>query len=161
LWQEESEAMAAAGSIATTASFVQRSGQQLFLDGAPFYVNGWNSYWLMVQSIDDSTRPRMFAVMMAAAALGLTVCRTWAFNDATYQALQISPGNYDENVFQASICLSVFVFLLEISKGATLARISSLSKSLKSLMWLPLPSFDRHKLLKHTSLCHYFNFLKR
>jgi len=41
----------------------------------------------------------MFAVMMAAAALGLTVCRTWAFNDATYQALQISPGNYDENVF--------------------------------------------------------------
>jgi mannan endo-1,4-beta-mannosidase len=101
LWQEESEAMAAAASIAATASFVQRSGQQLFLDGAPFYVNGWNSYWLMVQSIEDSTRPRMFAVMMAAAALGLTVCRTWAFNDATYQALQISPGNYDENVFQA------------------------------------------------------------
>ncbi|CAK9257650.1 unnamed protein product [Sphagnum jensenii] len=93
--------MAAAASIAATASFMQRSGQQLFLDGAPFYVNGWNSYWLMVQSIEDSTRPRMFAVMMAAAALGLTVCRTWAFNDATYQALQISPGNYDENVFQA------------------------------------------------------------
>ncbi|KAH9540349.1 hypothetical protein CY35_14G000400 [Sphagnum magellanicum] len=55
----------------------------------------------MVQSIEDSTRPRMFAVMMAAAALGLTVCRTWAFNDATYQALQISPGNYDGNVIQA------------------------------------------------------------
>ncbi|CAM6002094.1 unnamed protein product [Sphagnum balticum] len=96
--------MAAAASIAATASFMQRSGHQLFLDGAPLYVNGWNSYWLMVQSIEDSTRPRMFAVMMAAAALGLTVCRTWAFNDATYQALQISPGNYDENVFQASIC---------------------------------------------------------
>jgi hypothetical protein len=115
----------------------------------------------MVQSIEDNTRPRMFAVMMAAAALGLTVCRTWAFNDATYQALQISPGNFDENIFQASICLSVFVFLLEMSKGATLARISSLSKSLKRLMWLPLLSCDRHKLLKHTSLCHYFNFLKQ
>ncbi|KAH9534525.1 hypothetical protein CY35_17G009700 [Sphagnum magellanicum] len=83
--------MAAAASIATTASFVQRSGQQLFLDGAPFY---------------DSTRPRMFAVMMAAAALGLTVCRTWAFNDATYQALQISPGNYDENALDQVIAVA-------------------------------------------------------
>jgi len=76
LWQEESEAMAAAASIATIASFVQRLGQQLFLDGTPFYVNNWNSYWLMVQSIEDNTKPRMFTVMMAAAALGFTVCRT-------------------------------------------------------------------------------------
>jgi hypothetical protein len=29
------------------------------------------------------------------------------------------------------------------------------------LMRLPLQSCDRHKLLKHKSLCHYFNFLKR
>ncbi|KAK8958140.1 Mannan endo-1,4-beta-mannosidase 2 [Platanthera guangdongensis] len=27
-------------------SFVRR-GAQLVVNGSPFYVNGWNSYWLM------------------------------------------------------------------------------------------------------------------
>ncbi|KAH9621075.1 hypothetical protein KSS87_004535 [Heliosperma pusillum] len=33
--------------------------------------------------------------------MGLTVCRTWAFNDGAYHALQLSPGQFDEKSFQA------------------------------------------------------------
>lgn len=84
-----------------TWSFVMRLGSALVLEGYPFYANGWNSYWLMVAGSDESTRPRVDAVLRGGAALGLTVCRTWAFNDGAYQALQTSPGRYDEQVFQA------------------------------------------------------------
>lgn len=83
-------------------SFVMRLGSTLILEGYPFYANGWNSYWLMVAASDQSTSPRVDAILREGAALGLTVCRTWAFNDDTYQALQISPGNYDERVFQVT-----------------------------------------------------------
>lgn len=33
--------------------------------------------------------------------MGLTVCRSWAFNDGAYNALQVSPGHFDERVFKA------------------------------------------------------------
>lgn len=95
-----------------TWSFVMRLGSTLMLEGYPFYANGWNSYWLMVAAADESTRPRVDEILRGGAALGLTVCRTWAFNDGTYQALQMSPGNYNEQVFQvkllASVCTPVF-----------------------------------------------------
>lgn len=83
------------------SGFVTRAGHQLMLDGQALYVNGWNSYWLMVTASDSNTRPRVDKILHDGAALGLTVCRTWAFNDDTWQALQKSPGVYDENVFQA------------------------------------------------------------
>ncbi|KAG0455144.1 hypothetical protein HPP92_024436 [Vanilla planifolia] len=54
-------------------SFVEREGVRFVVDGKPFYVNG----------------------------LGLRVCRTWAFNDGTYNALQVSPGQFNERVFKA------------------------------------------------------------
>lgn len=81
--------------------FVERNGTQFVLDGKPFYINGWNSYWLLDQAVDDYTRPRVRAMLRASAKMGLTVCRTWAFNDGAYNALQISPGKFDERVFQA------------------------------------------------------------
>lgn len=84
-------------------SFVTRVGHQLMLDGQPFYANGWNSYWLMVTASDGNTRPRVDKILRDGAALGLTMCRSWAFNDDTYQALQMSPGVYDEKVFQVRI----------------------------------------------------------
>lgn len=87
--------------------FVQRDGKQFLLAGQPLYINGWNSYWLMANSVDESTRPRVDAVLHAGASLGLTVCRTWAFNDDGYQALQTSPGTYDESVFQVEASLSL------------------------------------------------------
>ncbi|XP_022726755.1 mannan endo-1,4-beta-mannosidase 2-like isoform X2 [Durio zibethinus] len=81
-------------------SFVERNGTQFFLDGKPLYVNGWNSYWLMAHSVDENSRSRVSAMLQAGAKMGLTVCRTWAFNDGGYDALQISPGQFDEQVFQ-------------------------------------------------------------
>lgn len=81
--------------------FVARNGTQFVVDGKAFYVNGWNSYWLMDQAVDEYSRPRVRTMLRAGARMGLTVCRTWAFNDNTYHALQIAPGQFDERVFQA------------------------------------------------------------
>ena len=36
----------------------------------------------------------------AGSKMGLTVCRTWAFNGGTYNALQMSPGVFNERVFK-------------------------------------------------------------
>ncbi|KAL2457955.1 Mannan endo-beta-1 [Forsythia ovata] len=64
--------------------------------GRPFYMNGWNSYWLMDHGVDEYSRSRISAMLQAGAKMGLTVCRTWAFNDGAYNALQISPRQFDE-----------------------------------------------------------------
>lgn len=79
---------------------VQKRGTQFIVNGEPFYVSGFNTYWLMVFSVDESTRGKVSDVLHQASAVGLNVCRTWAFNDAGYRALQVSPGEYDEEVFK-------------------------------------------------------------
>ncbi|MQM22906.1 hypothetical protein Taro_055965 [Colocasia esculenta] len=81
--------------------FVERNGSQLFVDGKPFYVNGWNSYWLMDQAVEAHSRHRVRTMLQTGAKMGLTVCRTWAFNDGAYHALQVSLGQFDERVFKA------------------------------------------------------------
>lgn len=80
--------------------FVERNGTQFMLDGRAFYVNGWNSYWFMDHAVEEYSRPRIRAMLQAGTKMGLTVCRTWAFNDGDYNALQISPGRFNERVFQ-------------------------------------------------------------
>ncbi|ONI16986.1 hypothetical protein PRUPE_3G132400 [Prunus persica] len=85
----------------TKLGFVERNGTQFMLDGKAFYINGWNSYWLMDHSVDEYTKPRVREILQAGATMGLTVCRTWAFNDGDYNALQISPGRFNEQVFKA------------------------------------------------------------
>lgn len=90
--------------------FVERNGTQFFVDGKAFYVNGWNSYWLMDQAVEEFNRPRVRAMLQAGAKMGLTVCRTWAFNDGTYNALQISPGRFDKRVFKVRISFFFFLF---------------------------------------------------
>ncbi|KAL3647099.1 Mannan endo-1,4-beta-mannosidase 2 [Castilleja foliolosa] len=82
-------------------SFVERNGTQFIVDGKPFYFNGWNSYWMMDQAVDESRKHRIRAILQAGAKMGLTVCRTWAFNDGDYNALQISPGRFNERVFRS------------------------------------------------------------
>ncbi|XP_002517909.2 mannan endo-1,4-beta-mannosidase 2 [Ricinus communis] len=82
-------------------AFVTRNGTQFMVEGRPFYINGWNSFWLMDHSAEDDRKPRVSAMLQAGAKMGLTVCRTWAFNDGDYNALQVSPGKFDEGVFQA------------------------------------------------------------
>lgn len=86
----------------TMRSFVRRNGTQFAVDEKAFYVNGWNSYWLMDQAVEDFSRRRVRAMFQTGAAMGLTVCRTWAFNDGTYNALQLSPGRFNERVFKVS-----------------------------------------------------------
>jgi len=87
-------------------SFVGRAGTH-FVDavtGAPIYVNGWNSYWLL-----SARSPALSAEMLRRGRrMGLTVCRTWAFSDGGPGALQISPGRFSEPVFQVRIAPSSF-----------------------------------------------------
>jgi mannan endo-1,4-beta-mannosidase len=39
-------------------------------------------------------------MLKIGAKMGLTVCRTWAFNDGDYNALQTSPGVFNEQAFK-------------------------------------------------------------
>ncbi|KAE8696277.1 Mannan endo-1,4-beta-mannosidase 6 [Hibiscus syriacus] len=80
---------------------VQTKGNQFVVNGQPFYVNGFNTYWLMVFAADLSTRGKVSELFQKASSVGLTVCRTWAFNDGQWRALQKSPSVYDEDVFKA------------------------------------------------------------
>ncbi|XP_074277208.1 mannan endo-1,4-beta-mannosidase 6-like [Silene latifolia] len=82
-------------------TMVGKNGVQFTVNGSPFYFNGFNTYWLMVFAADQSTRGKVSEVFQLAPTVGLTVCRTWAFNDGQWRALQTSPSVYDENVFQA------------------------------------------------------------
>ena len=75
---------------------------EFVLDGAPFLFNGFNAYWLMHVAAQPSERLKVSEVLEGAAAAGLGVCRTWAFSDGGDRALQLSPGVYDELVFQVS-----------------------------------------------------------
>ncbi|KAI7997854.1 Mannan endo-1,4-beta-mannosidase 6 [Camellia lanceoleosa] len=82
-------------------TMVQKKGSQFVVNYQPFYVNGFNTYWLMVFAADQSTRGKVTEVFQQASSVGLTVCRTWAFNDGQWRALQKSPSVYDEEVFKA------------------------------------------------------------
>ncbi|KAJ8504408.1 hypothetical protein OPV22_005294 [Ensete ventricosum] len=79
--------------------FVGRNGTRFvdLEDGSPVYVNGWNSYWLMSS---DSSDP-VVEMLRLGRAMGMSVCRTWAFSDGGPNALQIYPGHFDERIFQA------------------------------------------------------------
>ncbi|KAL6010268.1 hypothetical protein ACLOJK_000699, partial [Asimina triloba] len=86
-------------------SFISTSNSShLFVDqgsGQLLAINGWNSYWLMEQSIwDGPSRRRVSEMLRRGANMGMTVCRTWAFSDGGPNALQVSPGVFDERVFQ-------------------------------------------------------------
>jgi len=87
--------------ISASYSFVQTRGKQFALNGQPMYVNGANIYWLMVYGANPYTKYAVTDVLQQAAGVGLNVVRTWAFNDGNdYNALQTSPGVFNENVFQ-------------------------------------------------------------
>jgi len=83
---------------------VERRGPHLWASGRPFIVHGFNTYWLMYFAADPATRPAVTAAFADAAGAGLNVCRTWAFNDGGYRALQLKPFSCDEEVFQVSDC---------------------------------------------------------
>ncbi|XP_072992487.1 mannan endo-1,4-beta-mannosidase 6-like [Typha latifolia] len=66
-------------------------------DGSPVYINGWNSYWLL----SSGSKDWVSEMLRRGREMGMTVCRTWAFSDGGPDALQISPGRFDEHVFEA------------------------------------------------------------
>ncbi|KAK2361364.1 mannan endo-1,4-beta-mannosidase [Trifolium repens] len=80
---------------------VGKKGNQFVVNNQPFYINGFNTFWLMVFAADDSTKGKVTEVFKQASSLGMTVCRTWAFNDGQWRALQKSPSVYDEDIFKA------------------------------------------------------------
>uniref|UniRef100_J3L2L8 mannan endo-1,4-beta-mannosidase n=1 Tax=Oryza brachyantha TaxID=4533 RepID=J3L2L8_ORYBR len=81
--------------------FVRAQGTRFVLNGSPYYANGFNAYWLMSMAADPSQRGKVTAALSEAAGHGLTVARTWAFSDGGgTNALQYSPGNYNENTFK-------------------------------------------------------------
>ncbi|KAI5078292.1 hypothetical protein GOP47_0005963 [Adiantum capillus-veneris] len=86
-------------SSSTLTGFVQSRGSQFVLHGRPLYVNGFNAYYLSYAAVDSSDE--VVDVLQQAASMGLTLCRTWAFKDGGYHALQLSPGVYDESSFKA------------------------------------------------------------
>ncbi|XP_047314845.1 mannan endo-1,4-beta-mannosidase 7 [Impatiens glandulifera] len=81
-------------------SFVRRNGIHLMLNGSPYYANGFNAYWLMYMASDPSQKSKVSSVFREASTHGLTVARTWAFNDGGYRSLQYSPGSYSEQSFR-------------------------------------------------------------
>ncbi|KAI0501703.1 hypothetical protein KFK09_016648 [Dendrobium nobile] len=78
--------------------FVGRNGTHFVEveDGTPVYVNGWNSYWLISSKLEEVSE-----MFRRGRAMGMTVCRTWAFSDGGANGLQISPGRFNERLFQA------------------------------------------------------------
>lgn len=82
--------------------FVSVKGSHFSLKRSPFLFNGFNSYWMMSVAADLNMRHQVTQVFRDASAAGMSVCRTWAFADGGSNALQLSPGNYDERVFQVS-----------------------------------------------------------
>ncbi|KAJ6921714.1 hypothetical protein NC652_015601 [Populus alba x Populus x berolinensis] len=88
--------------------FVSTNSTQFIIIGdgggggvSAFYVNGWNSYWLMMKSVWSPSRSKVSEMLKRGAQMGLTVCRTWAFSDGRGpDALQVSPGLFNERVFR-------------------------------------------------------------
>ncbi|KMT20742.1 hypothetical protein BVRB_1g007140 [Beta vulgaris subsp. vulgaris] len=72
----------------------------MWLNGNPFYGNGFNAYWLMYEGSDPSERHKVSSVFQEASNHGLTIARTWAFSDGGYRPLQYFPGFYNEQMFQ-------------------------------------------------------------
>lgn len=96
--------------LRVTPGFVQTKDTELVLNGSPFLFNGFNSYWMMNVAADPNQRYKVSNVFREASAIGLTVCRTWAFSDGGNQSLQISPGLYNEAMFQVqsmSTCIQL------------------------------------------------------
>lgn len=86
--------------ICPSLGFIKTRKWQFVLNGRPFLFNGFNSHWMMSVGAEPKERWKISSVFCDAADVGLTIARTWAFSDGAKNALQTSPGVYDEKVFQ-------------------------------------------------------------
>lgn len=88
--------------VSADNEFINSNGVHFVLNGSYYYANGFNAYWLMVVASDPSQRDKISSVFQEAVSNGLTLARTWAFSDGGSQALQFSPGVYNEHMFQVT-----------------------------------------------------------
>lgn len=89
--------------------FVETKGLHFVANGSIFFANGYNAYWLMTMASDPSQRAKVTSGLSDASRHGLTVARTWAFSDGGgSNALQTSPGTYNEKTFQVPSCIHSF-----------------------------------------------------
>lgn len=68
--------------------------------GRPFHFVGFNQYYMLEKARNEDTRYMVDDLLYEAEKLGLTVMRTWAFDD-TPDGFQIAPGVFDETAFRA------------------------------------------------------------
>lgn len=92
--------------------FVRTKGRHFELNGNPFYANGFNAYWLMMLAANPSLKDKVSSAFREASSHGLLVARTWAFGDGGSNALQYSPGSYNEQTFKVSLTEFNFVFFI-------------------------------------------------
>ncbi|XXG78842.1 hypothetical protein AAC387_Pa09g0018 [Persea americana] len=85
---------------AAYGSFVGTSGTHFVKNGRPFYLNGFNAYWLMLKASKPSERENVTSVFQEASSHGMKVARTWAFSDGGYSPLQYKPGSYNDEMFK-------------------------------------------------------------
>lgn len=83
-------------------SYITRRDATLRLDGDPFQIDGFNTYYLMVYAADPELRDHVDEVLDKAVDRGLNTLRTWAFNDGAdeWNALQPAAGEWSEEVFR-------------------------------------------------------------
>ncbi|VVA31872.1 PREDICTED: mannan endo-1 [Prunus dulcis] len=83
-------------------AFARTEGTRFVMNGRPFYINGFNAYWMMYMASDPSSRAKVTSAFQQASRYGMKVARTWAFNDGrgTDRPLQPSPGSYNEDTFK-------------------------------------------------------------
>ena len=75
-------------------------GDKFIRNGSEWRFVGFNNYYMMEKARWKESRHMVDEVLDKAAALGMTVMRTWAFDD-TPKGLQIAPGIFNEEAFQA------------------------------------------------------------
>ena len=68
--------------------------------GRPFHFVGFNQYYMLDKARRPDERHMVDDTLADASALGMTVMRTWAFDDRP-NGLQVLPGVFDEETFRA------------------------------------------------------------
>lgn len=82
--------------------FVQLSSDRKHfqVQQSPFFFAGCNCYYLMTRAAEAGLRHQVLEVLDGAVASGVSVVRTWAFNDGSeWNALQTAPGESTEVFF--------------------------------------------------------------
>lgn len=106
-----------------TDDFVKTDGTNFTLNGKKFYFEGTNNYYLSY-----GTKTMVDTALLDAKAMGLTVMRTWGFDDGhtdTGYPLQPELGKYNEEAFKK------YDYLIEKAKECNIKLIIPLVNNWK------------------------------